>query len=249
MKNVTVNGVVRSTLVSMQLPIHYYTQFLAYALETLNELNFDSLGMVKTTRLYTDDTHRITLPSDYIDWVKVGVEINNVVMVMSENPSFNRLHNYDDQGQEIPYASDSSGYKYSDSAFFHNYVNEYGEHQGRVYGYGSENHQYKFKELREQGQMVLDPRIGSNAKVYMEYIADTDPTALSQIHPYVVPLLKAAIVRRYTDWDVKATPFMKRYRNEEYKDAYERYLSRRHAITTQSVLDILRRNTKASPKL
>lgn len=248
MKVTTINGIVRSTLVTMQLPIHYYTQFLSYALDIVNELNFDSLGLIKTTRLYTDDTHRITVPSDYIDWVKVGVEIGNRVVVMSENKSFNRLHNYDDQGQEIPYSNADADKTFPGGTYFQNYVNEYGEHLGRLYGYGAEDHQYQFKELREQGQIVLDPRIGADAKIYLEYIADTDPTALSQIHPYVVPLIKAAIITRYTDWDVKASPFLKRNREEKFKDEYEKYLSRRHAITPQTVLDILRRNTKATPR-
>ena len=68
----SIDGIVRSNMMTMGLPIHYYVQFMHYALKCLNqELNMDSLPLIKTIEVSLDTNNEMSIPRDYIDIVKL----------------------------------------------------------------------------------------------------------------------------------------------------------------------------------
>ncbi len=74
----TVDGIVRSSLMTLGLPIHYYVQFLHYALKCLNqELNMDTLPLIKTIEVTLDSNNELQIPRDFIDVIKLGRKVDN----------------------------------------------------------------------------------------------------------------------------------------------------------------------------
>ena len=105
MKVYFIDEIVRSALLTCGKPIHYYMEFLHYGLKGVKEVNYDSPVNIKTLRREIDSNNEITLPDDYVDYVKVGFEKGHHVVPLVEKDSFNRLMNLDDSGNQTPYSS------------------------------------------------------------------------------------------------------------------------------------------------
>ena len=90
MKVYTVNEIVRSALLTTGRPIHYYMHYLHYALKAVKEIGFDSPFKIKSTKITVDTNREITLPDDYVDYVRVGWENGQYVKRLIEKHSFNR---------------------------------------------------------------------------------------------------------------------------------------------------------------
>lgn len=249
MQTTTIDSIVRSTLASVQLPVHYYLLFLHFGLKGLNELNFDVMGNVKTVRLYTDDTHRIALPEDYLAWIKVGIEKDQYVQVMTANDSLNSLHNYDSNGAEIPYPKNKPSLKGEGAYYFGNYINEYGEMLGGFYGFGDSAPSTQFKEIPESGEIQLDSSFGDNEKIYLEYLAHQSASAASLIHPYM-----ADVIENYILWKYKKNSRLyglgeARDAEKDYNTSHRLLRARKNKLNKDKILKIIRKNMKQTVKL
>lgn len=103
MKVYTVNEIVRSALLTTGRPIHYYMHYLHYALKAVKEIGFDSPFKIKSTKITVDTNREITLPDDYVDYVRVGWENGQYVKRLIEKHSFNRLMHLDSDGNQTAY--------------------------------------------------------------------------------------------------------------------------------------------------
>ena len=103
MKVYTVNEIVRSALLTAGKPIHYYMQYLHYGLKAVKEINYDSSLKTKSIRLAVDANNEVTLPDDYVDYIRLGWENGQYVIKLIEKHSFNRLMNLDSDGNQIPF--------------------------------------------------------------------------------------------------------------------------------------------------
>ena len=100
----TLDKIVRSALSDRGYTMHWYLQFLTYAVNGLRELNFDVMQNIKSVRLPVNSYKAATLPIDYVDYVRVGNEVGQYILPWSEKQdSFNRLNKFDSQGNKISY--------------------------------------------------------------------------------------------------------------------------------------------------
>ena len=56
-----------------------------HAKRAIQELNYDAFKEVKALELKVDDRYRFVLPSDFVNWVRVSVYKDGVLMPLSEN--------------------------------------------------------------------------------------------------------------------------------------------------------------------
>src|ERR1051325_10022357 len=94
--------ITRSILMQRGYPIHWYIDFLKYSTECLRELTFDVLKVINSVKLPVNSYKAVTLPCNYVDWVKVGYATGQWVHPLAQGP-INRLNNYDANGVKIPY--------------------------------------------------------------------------------------------------------------------------------------------------
>lgn len=67
---------------------------LFHAKRAIQELNYDAFKEVKVLELKLDDEFRFVLPSDYVNWVRISVLRNGVLMPCGENIQANGASSY-----------------------------------------------------------------------------------------------------------------------------------------------------------
>lgn len=75
---VTLDEVIQGLLVDEgKSSEHEYLRYFNIGLRGLKELNFDTVRQVKSVELQLDSKNTVTLPSDYVSYIKIGVADNN----------------------------------------------------------------------------------------------------------------------------------------------------------------------------
>ena len=171
MRTYTVDEIVRSSLLTTGKPIHYYMQYLHYALKGLREINYDSPFKIKSTKLTVDDNLEVTLPDDYVDYIRVGYENGQYVNRLIEKDSFNRLMNLDSDGNQIPYpdVESDNGTAYSDSYYYASHANDKSEHLGRHFGHKA-TYKGSFMVIPERNKIMLDPSLHKAKHIVIDYL-------------------------------------------------------------------------------
>ena len=67
---------------------------LFHAKRAVQELNYDAFKEIKVLELKLDDEFRFVLPSDYVNWVRISVLRNGVLMPCGENIQANGASSY-----------------------------------------------------------------------------------------------------------------------------------------------------------
>lgn len=252
MKVYTVNEIVRSALLTTSKPIHYYMNYLHYALKAVKEIGFDSPFKIKSTVIAIDSNNEITLPDDFVDYIKVGWEKGQYVIKLIEKDSFNRLMNLDSEGNQIPYedVESDSDLIYSDSHFYSSHGNDKSEHIGRHYGH-KPTYKNSFMVIPERNKIMLDPSLKVGEKIVIDYITTGLPESLSDVTTlpaYAAEAVERYILWRFTEHD-RTTPMnQKMMAKEEWIQAHKRYRSRNYQLSLDDILKSLRSHTFAAVK-
>jgi hypothetical protein len=197
MKTYTRDKLVRQTLASRGYSMHWYLQFLHYGVQAFRELNFDVLQIVKSVRLPVNSYKAVTIPCDYVDFVRVGNEIGQYIMSWGQKDSFSNLNKFDSSGNKIAYgdieATNGVLPNNWEGFWYTNYINDKGEHLGRIFN-NKPGFRESFKVLRERNEIQLDTSY-TGAEIVLDYISDGLSTdASNAIHPYASATIEAYIV-------------------------------------------------------
>jgi len=84
MRVYNLDEIIRSALLTSGRPIHYYMQYLHYGLKAVREIGFDSPFKIKSTKLTVDANREVTIPNDYVDYIRVGWENGQFVKNLIE---------------------------------------------------------------------------------------------------------------------------------------------------------------------
>lgn len=239
MKLYTLDNIVRSALADRQYPMHWYLQFLQYGIDAVRALNFDVLQNVKSVRLPVNNYKAVTLPCDYVDYVRVGTETGQYILPWGEKQdSFNRLNKFDSNGNKIPYGdieattgilpADWEGFWYT------NYVNDKGEHLGRIFNNFS-SYRNSFVVLRERNEIQLDVSY-TGTEIVLDYITDGLTTSASNaIHPYAIDCIKAFIFWKMKEHSRAYNISERQIAKEEYYNQLRILKGRIHDIDVNDI--------------
>ena len=240
--------IIRSALLTTQKPIHYYMQYLHYGLKAVREIGYDSPYTIKSIKVAVNQNNEISLPRDYVDYVRVGWSNGQYVKKLIEKDSFNRLVNRDSNGTQIPYPDVET-----DQGLIHDnndsHSNDKSEHIGRHYGH-KPGYKNSFMVIPERGVIMLDPSLHLVKYIVLDYIA-TNLAYKDQ--PTSVPAYAAEPIERYILWRVteqdRTVPMnSKLMAKEEWIQAHKRYRSRNYQLSMDDVLKSLRSHTYAAVK-
>lgn len=226
MRYTSLHKVVTGYLLQKRYPIHFYVEFLVYAARGLNELHFDTLGLVRTVKLPINDYNAITLPCDFMDWTKIGIPNGQFIKPLANRSSMTRLNNYDEQGDKIAYNSDDETifgtlFSLHGGLGYSVRYNDKLESTGRVYG-SRGNQTNTFKYLRERNEITVDSDIAAT-EVVLEYISDgQEADNATQITPYAIATLEA-----YMNWKHKENG---RTYNEGERMRAQRQFDHQHSL-------------------
>ena len=201
MRSVSLNHITRSVLSQKKLPIHYYYRFLKFSNDCLRELLFDTLQIVNTQRIDINEFWEAELPSDYISWTKVGVQVGQFVRPLIPREGINRLANINStDGSQETYRSisDETESVYGGIYWWGVNTNSNGEDIGGYYGLGAGSEPDTFKIVEERNVIQLNQNI-TNSKIVLEYISDG---TFSNSATIITPLAQKTI-EAYIDWQYK----------------------------------------------
>ena len=173
---------------------HNYARFLQLSINGLRELNMDISGSAKMVVLEIKDDMTVDLPSDFINYVKIGVcGSNGEIMSLGHNPNLCKARYADDCGNithKQGTVANNGIPVYIDNINSH-YRN--GEVVGRFFGEGggyNSNGEYVLD--KERGVLQLSSVMAT--EIVLEYVADISKMDGSfTIHPYIIETVKAYI--------------------------------------------------------
>ena len=241
-----VASIVKSWVVGKQLPIHYFVQFFSKAIDLAQEMNYDDYPSIKTVYLTLNDYREVTLPTDYVDWTKIGCQNGGVIQALSVNNNLSRVRQQDSDGNEVLFGSQLSDEQvrdiYASNVFFHNSVNQYGEHLGKIYGNRMSNDFDSFKIISERSVIQLHPSFKSGTIILLEYLSDNSSGSTASVHKY-----GEESVRRYLDWEYA------QWRNKNqseidlkkkaYYNARRIFRARILSVSKEDLIEAMRRRT------
>lgn len=246
----TIDSLVRSSLMSHGLTIHYYTTFLHFALKGLKEISFDTIGRITTAKLEVNAFRETTLPPDFIDYIRVGWLRNRNIIPLGSYSSFVRTANTDAQGQQIEYNA-SQGTVVSQATYdpFASYqISPYGEDLGRMYGLGGGSRNDIFQIVPERNILLLGDIFSAGDFIYMEYIASGNYSSADALfHPYAEEALEAYIAFKYAEQRTSRVADVQRAEKNWYNE-HRKLRARLNGLTKEDMIRISRDHFKLSIK-
>lgn len=263
MKAVTLDTIVRNTLMDMGYPLHYYVRFLHYATRCLEEINYDfnfgktssllsnaSVANIKVKNIDVTSYNRAILPSDAVDVISVDARFEEHVLPLRFDPSLNVVQNFDANGNKIAYSEQDeitfiqeSMYSIN-SAFSH--INENGEFVGRFFGHVPKQDQ-SYNIDRGVGELVLNNNLKVTTLV-VSYVTDGVTTSEANVvHPYAQDVISKYIkVQKYANGrqDYSKLGFAK----QEYNNAKRKLRARLSNLSYADILASIRRGIHGSIK-
>lgn len=117
MKYTSLDKVVKGYLLQRGYPIHFYIDFLVYAQRGFEEISFDTIGNIQTKKLPINSYNAVTLPDDYMDWIKVGITNGQFIRPLVNRQGMNRLNNYDANGSLAFLSTITGGSAYTNGTY------------------------------------------------------------------------------------------------------------------------------------
>jgi len=247
MKWTTLDKIVRRNLLAHRLPLHHYVEGLVHATTCLRELSLDSLLIINTVELTVNDYFAVDIPCDLVDWVRAGIKMGQFVQPITQRETINPLHNYNSQGQIIPYqqpATFNMEFPFWPGYWMFQNIDDLGENLGRLYGYNTGIPANGFMFLPERNQIQLTETFNSNTLV-LEYISDGQ----NSDNATRVDVYAQNAIDSFINW--------KRSRNADIEKSLEGYAfynqrrifrARKNQLTPWDLRQILYRNYRASIK-
>lgn len=251
MTRTTIDSIVRAYLVNKQLPIHYYMQALHYAMKCVKELQLHVLQDVKAVRLTVDNFGEVSIPTDFIDWVRMGVEVNNKIRNFTKNDKINLLVKTDSEDNRIAYTDDAGTVVYPPSyegLFWTNYISDYGESYGKFWGMRDLNRGDEFKVIPDRGKIAVGSDAPAGSSLYLEYLYYNVTSATSTVTPYAEETIENYIAWQFAKWSNNKLGEQDRLKNE-FSISKRKLRASMHEVTYDGFLKVLRRSYKQSAKL
>ena len=201
----SMDSIVRTVLMELNLPIHFYFRAATIGIRTVRDLNLGTMPYVKTVRLAVDEFNECDIPTDLVDWIKVGTQKGAEIVPMGENKSYNRLANLNDADAQISY-DEPAGHTISINSSFNNYtfgrsVNDYGEINGKMFGLGNAHRADEFKFIPERSKILVGGNLTEGDILYIEYVAYSTGQFHTGIPVVATPFIEQSIKFNFARYD------------------------------------------------
>lgn len=251
----TLDSIVNSVIADLgEDSTHNYDKYLHWGIEGLQDFHMDSAQEVKTVKLAMNDYNAIDWPSDYVDWVKVGIQVGDKVRTFGVNSDIPLSLDVDDCGNPtllaegdcnaLPDNSDGFG-----GYWFNNYINDHGEIIGGFFGIGGASGGIgHYTVNKERKQIQFDSSV-TRTTAYLEYIGTGfDPCETTVVNQYAKKLIKNYIHWQRATFKFGAVSGEAQAWERRFDNEYRLVRGRLNDLTPQGIIELTRRNYKLSIK-
>lgn len=256
---VTLDSIVRGALMDIGAGLERYEQFLHWAIKGYQKFHFDLAQEVKTVQLDLTAWKAIQWPSDYVDWVMIGVRVNGMVRVFTNDDKIALYFDdaTDDGTPDVQPVTDPFTFDpttndptnpFLPTTFYFWGLTPRGEDAGELYGLsvkGNGTGYYRVNPEREEIQ--FSPTIEPSTKIYLEYITSGyDANKATLVNVYA-----ADLISQYMHWQrlkhSKAPRLEVKMAMDDYYAEFNRVNTRVNKITVGDVLEAARDAYKLTP--
>ena len=274
MNYVTLRQVIDDFVITMDVDDHISNvndaMLRNVALRGIREFGFDVSARVKSLKDTIGSNNTLTLPSDYVDIVKVGiVGGDGVVYVLNQNKNINysrkvsatqvtiddkggpmylsqnEVENREDDKTSTAGAAVLSGDDPFESYVFRNYI--YENTLGGLYGIGGGHGMGEYRINLDQNRLELDTS-SDISEVVIEYIADEARSSNPLIHVYAEEALRAYMYYKMCERKSTVPANEKMRARSEYYNERRKAKARLGNFTREEALRTIRKNFKQAPK-
>jgi hypothetical protein len=244
-------SIVDDCLDDCDLTNHWFPKFLKWGIRGLEELKLDVYQDVKTCLLEVSSRKTVILPTDFVDWTKVGIQVGQYCVTLGVNDDLTDLQRTDNSpsvlglfSQHSPAGIDFGAYGGFD---FYNYngCSLYGV------GYGLAHKGY-FKVIKRDTckELTLDYDYPYD-KIYVEYISNGfDPCGETVLDAYMKDYTMKFIDYMYEDKNnPKANESSIARKGAAMEIARKIVRARYSNIDKKTFINISRKGTKLTPKI
>lgn len=227
---------------------HWWQWALAAGMWHLRELKLDIWQDVKTIELPVTTRRTVTLPEDFVDWVKIGFKHGQYVKVLSIHDDLavsQRVENSSDVTSllkdNIPNGIDFDGYTF---------MNFNGSSLSGIGGGLPSKGHFKVHDNGTSKEILLDYDY-PYSKVYIEFITSGfDPCGESVLHPYLADFFYKGIEYTYEDKrNSSATESSIWRKGQDLYFAEKKVRARRNNLDPATMIAMSRRETRFTPKI
>jgi hypothetical protein len=221
-----------------------------FALRGIREIGFDLGRKIRSLKLSIGSNNTVTLPSDFVDMVKIGiVDSNGIIRVMGENKNLNysQILNDDNVREDSKGAtSDSTAGSSSDYPYvFDNYVFAGGT--GALYGLGGGARIADYRMNLDQNRIEIEADSGYS-QVVLEYVADEARSTDPEVHVYAEEALRSYMYYKIVERKSNVPAAEKARARQEYYNERRKANARMSSFTKDEALRTIRKNFKQVPK-
>lgn len=245
MNEVTINSIIRRSLMYHHLSIHYYLMFLSLALRGLREIKLHSLSKAIAVRLDVGADNMATLPSDFLSDILVGYETGDKVRPMANNLTLNTRVNDDgeDPPVDVPFDNTISN---TLSARLLTYDPEATSNNLGLFGLGV-HWDDSFTVLLDQGKIRLDAN-RSEDHIHLIYLSKpTTANVASLVSLFAEETLFAFIAWKWSE-NKKKNRFEVAPKKKDYYNALRILRASRNPATIHDIRRAVRRRFMLAPK-
>lgn len=251
MNVISLDAIVRNTLLRRRYPIHWYIDFIVYAKDALRILTTDDLHVVNWKKLPIDSaTNSADLPEDFNGKVGVFVQVGQRLKPLVEDSSLNPMPDYDSSFQPKkfttePDLADQQLQYFVPFPFLMTTINRLGENVGRIFGGRSSMGVDTYRIVRERSQIQLNEALDAD-HIVLCYIGDgRDITSASNVDGMAQETIEAYIIwqmkentRTYSDSEAERS-------KQEYIDERKILRARKDDLDLPTFARIIQRGTRA----
>ena len=253
MSLVTLDNVVRNVMVDLgEQSLNKYQTYLQWAIRGFRELKLHNSSYAKIAYLPISNSKSVDLPIDYLKYTKIGVCINDRVVLLGLDDTLCVNHKKDDCGNPLELALNPAttqdtilGLNYG-YYFFDHYRN--GQFVGGLYGLGGGDSSLGYYRINEEkNQIQLTSQVPST-EIILEYISDgSDTTGTATVPKYAVEALI-----QWVHWQRLRRMSNKTRESEiarrDYIIEFDKLKHFKLMFTAAEYLQMLRSNIHSAPK-
>lgn len=252
--------IINDALDDVQGGMHWQYRFTRWGMKYAEEIHFDFAKDLRVVEVNFKPWKAIELPADCVNWVLVGIQNGEDVMVYTKDDKIAQMFQKDTTtGQLLPNAQPNygvDGMQPFEGDFLWPFVNmtPLGEDPGRMFGlrykynglgYFTENVNKDVNELQFSG-----PDIDTNQKVYLMYISSLwNAEAEALIHPFHAEYIVAGIHREYYRHKPSTTGIEKEQAEAEFTRQYYKVIDKTWDLTVDDVYEFLKARYQLTPRI
>lgn len=225
---ITLDTITRRLLLQKGLSIHFYLQFLLYAIDCLRELTFDDLHIINYAWATPNEFNELERPEDCLDVISVGFPAGQQIRPLVKDDRLNSLADTDATGTQLRYLDDASAnsavvpYSTAGTGWAFSSLDDNGAFVGRWFGYRPDYHD-TYKDIPERCVIQVNEHLVFSRAVIQYLSNGLCANSASQVTPYAI-----ATIHAYMEW--KSREHNRTYSEGERERLYQHYLKERRVL-------------------